>query len=124
MAVAMGLALAAPGAAQAKEAGDFLVRLRAVDVFPVEGGAADDGTTVINGDTSLDTDFIPELDFSYFFTDNIAAELILGTSMHNASVVDSTLGNVDLGTVRLLPPTLTLQYHFLPKGKYSPYLGA
>ena len=124
VAFAMGMILAAPQAAEAKEAGDILIRLRAVDVFPIEGGAADDGTTVINGDTSLDTDFIPELDFSYFFTDNIAAELILATSMHTASVVDSTLGNVDLGTVRLLPPTLTLQYHFLPKGKYSPYLGA
>ena len=59
-----------------------------------------------------------------FTATGTTAELILGTSMHTASVVDSTLGNVDLGTVRLLPPTLTLQYHFLPKGKYSPYLGA
>ena len=55
--------------------------------------------------------------------DNIAAELILATTIHNASVVDSTLGNVDLGTVRLLPPTLMLQYHMLPKGDISPYVG-
>ena len=46
---AMGMILAAPQSAQAKEAGDFMVRLGAIDVFPVEGGAADDGTTVING---------------------------------------------------------------------------
>ena len=67
---------------------------------------------------------MPELDFTYFLTDNIAAELILATTIHQASVVGSTLGNVDLGTVRLLPPTLLLQYHFLPKGDISPYVGA
>ena len=113
-----------PAFALAKSAGDFVVRMRAIGVIPDEGGAANDGTTVINGDTSLDTDVVPELDFTYFLTDNIAAELILATTIHQASVVGSTLGNVDLGTVRLLPPTLLLQYHFLPKGDISPYVGA
>ncbi len=113
-----------PAMALAKSAGDFVIRMRAIGVIPDEGGAADDGTTVINGDTSLDTDFVPELDFTYFITDNIAAELILATTIHQASVVGSTLGNVDLGTVRLLPPTLMLQYHMLPKGDISPYVGA
>ena len=31
---------------------------------------------------------------------------------------------VDLGAVRLLPPTLTAQYHFTDLGKWKPYLGA
>ena len=34
------------------------------------------------------------------------------------------LGDVDLGEVSHLPPTLTLQYHPLPKERFSPYLGA
>ncbi len=34
------------------------------------------------------------------------------------------MGDVDLGDVTLLPPTLTLQYHFNPAGKVRPYLGA
>ncbi len=100
-----------------------MVRLRGLAVVPDEGGAANDGRAVIGGDTSLDEAYIPELDFTYFFTKNIAAELILGTTRHDASVVGSTLGDVDLGTVRLLPPTLTLQYHFLPAGRFSPYVG-
>lgn len=107
----------------AKDAGDIVVRLRGIGVVPDEGGAANDGTTRIGGNTSLDDDVVPELDFSYFFTKHIAAELILGTSKHSASVVNSTLGNVDLGTVRLLPPTLNLQYHFLPDERFSPYVG-
>jgi outer membrane protein len=48
----------------------------------------------------------------------------LATTIHNASVVKSTLQSVDLGTVRLLPPTLALQYHFLPDDVISPYVGA
>jgi outer membrane protein len=29
-----------------------------------------------------------------------------------------------MGSVRLLPPTLTLQYHFTPTARFSPYVGA
>ncbi|MGM0454403.1 MAG: OmpW/AlkL family protein, partial [Thermodesulfobacteriota bacterium] len=31
---------------------------------------------------------------------------------------------VDLGDVWVIPPTLTLQYHFLPDEKFRPYIGA
>ena len=31
---------------------------------------------------------------------------------------------VDLGDVWVLPPTLNLQYHFNPEGKFRPYAGA
>lgn len=120
----LGLAALAPIPVVAKEAGDIVVRFRAAAVIPDEGGSANDGTTKIGGDTSLDTDVVPELDFTYFFTKHIAAELILATTLHTASVVKTTLQSVDLGTVRLLPPTLTLQYHFLPDETFSPYIGA
>lgn len=113
-----------PAITLAKSAGDLIVRLRAIGVIPDEGGAGDNGSAIVNGDTSLDTDVVPELDFTYFITDNIAAELILATTMHTASLTGSTLGNLDLGTVRLLPPTLNLQYHFTPKATLSPYIGA
>ncbi len=54
---------------------------------------------------------VPELDITYFFTKNIAAELILGVTPHNIYGA-GTLGGLDVGKVWLLPPTLTLQYHF------------
>jgi len=66
---------------------------------------------------------VPELDISYFFTENIAAELILATNSHDVSVSGTTLGEVDLGNVSLLPPTLTLQYHFAPRASFRPYVG-
>lgn len=98
------------------------VRLRGLGVVPVESADID----VIGGDVSISNQFIPELDFTYFLTKNFAAELILGTTKHNVQAVETAAGNVDLGSVWLLPPTLTAQYHFFPtKDKvFKPYLGA
>lgn len=70
---------------------------------------------------------MPELDITYFFTRNIAAELILGVTPHDVTATNvSAVGgaNVDLGDVWLLPPTLTVQYHFNPEGQFKPYVGA
>lgn len=105
---------------EAKDKGDILIRLRGLAFMPDVGGT----TEQFGGNADVDTTFIPELDISYFFTEHIAAELVLATTKNQVKVNDSTIGDLDLGTVRLLPPVLTLQYHFLPKGKYSPYLGA
>ena len=59
--------------------------------------------------------------FSYFLTDNIALELIAATTQHD---LDWSNPSLDAGSVRLLPPTLTLQYHFMPESRWSPYVGA
>ncbi|MBY0406909.1 MAG: outer membrane beta-barrel protein, partial [Rickettsiales bacterium] len=68
---------------------------------------------------------VPELDFSYFFTDNIAAELILAVAKHHADVKGSTVGaQVDVGSAYVVPPTLTLQYHFTNFETFKPYIGA
>ncbi len=104
-----------PAAVAAKQKGDFLVRVRAVAFIPDE-----DGTSNVGGSANVDNDFIPELDFTYFFTKNIAAELILATTRHSVTVD----GVAHLGSVRLLPPVLSLQYHFRPDKKISPYIGA
>ncbi len=106
---------------------EWRIRLRGVGVLPQESAAIG----VIGGDAKISDSFIPELDFTYFFTRHWAAELILGTTRHKVSTVSSDLSaigggthaDVDLGKVWLLPPTLTLQYHF-PVGKFNPYLGA
>lgn len=115
--MAAPLFLTAPAAA-AKEAGDWIVRARAILVEPDEGGPIS-----IGGKPVIDTAVMPELDFTYFFTDNIAVELILAVSPHDVRAKGTALGDVDLGNVTLLPPTLTLQYHPLPKEKMSPYVG-
>ena len=104
------------------------VRLRGVSVQPNEKS----NVSAIGGDVNISNSFIPELDFTYFFNKNVAAELILGTTKHDVKTTGSNLtaiggpasAEVDLGSVWLLPPTLTLQYHFYPTKTLKPYLGA
>ncbi len=63
---------------------------------------------------------IPELDITYFFTKNIAAELVLTYPQR----VDVRSHSTSLGTVTALPPTLLAQYHFTQFGPLKPYVGA
>jgi outer membrane protein len=95
------------------------VRGRLVAVLPDE----DSKLTNITGDAALTDSYIPELDITYFFTKNVAAELVLGTTPHKAKVVNGG-SNTQLGSVWLLPPTLTIQYHFLTDQAFQPYVGA
>ncbi|HEX5373398.1 MAG TPA: OmpW family outer membrane protein [Aquabacterium sp.] len=106
---------AAPAMAQSAE-GPWLVRVRAVNIDP----ANKDDISVT--DVSVNSKVIPEVDISYFFTPNIAAELIL-TYPQKHDVSSSAHGG-KIGTLKHLPPTLTAQYHFIPDGKFRPYVGA
>ncbi len=101
------------------DAGDWQFRLRAITVAPDESADIDP----IGGDADISTTTVPEFDITYFFTDRIAAELILGVTPHDVTAVGTALGDVDLGDVTLLPPTLTVQYHFNPDGQIRPYAG-
>lgn len=120
----IGLLAAATTVVQAKEAGDLLMRARALAVIPDEGGSLALGGTPIAGRPKIKNQVVPELDFSYFLTDQIAAELILATTPHRVSAQGTPLGDASLGKVWLLPPTLTVQYHPFPKAQFSPYVGA
>jgi outer membrane protein len=104
-----------------KAAGDINVRIRGLGVVPTERG---DIKTAGGTDTTLNVRlgnaYVPEIDGSYFLTPNLALELIAATTKHD---VDASNG-LDMGSVWLLPPTLTLQYHFLPTARFSPYIGA
>lgn len=98
----------------------FMVRLRGVGVVPQEHSRI----TPVGGKASVSKDLIPELDLSYFFTKNIAVEAIAGTSYHKVKANGTSLGNLNAGSVRLLPPTVTLQYHWTNCQKLKPYVGA
>jgi outer membrane protein len=124
--LAIAAGVAADAAAQdfkTKKAGDIVVRGRAIGILPDESG------TVLNRASGADTglrigkvtnETQPELDFSYFITPNFSLELIAATARHSVS----TANGIDVGSVRLLPPTLTLQFHPLPESRISPYVGA
>ena len=122
-AAALGL-LAQPALAQqspvrGKQAGDFMIGLGVIGVLPMDAGDVD----LIGGTPSASFAVTPQLDFTYFFTPNFAVNLIAATTRHDVEVTGSALGDVDLGRVWALPPTLTIQYHPLPAERFSPYVG-
>ncbi len=106
----------------------WMIRLRALGVLPDASGSTVNvlGVPTLsspNSGLSISNQVVPELDISYFFTPNIAAELILGVTRHSISGTGS-LSPLPIGKTTLLPPTLTLQYHFTNFGAFKPYIGA
>ncbi len=103
----------------------WIVRLRGIHISPdnSSGDIAVNGAAVGGSGVGVDSDTVPELDITYMLTRNIGVELILATSTHTVRS-RGTLGA--LGRVintEVLPPTLTLQYHFNPEGTIRPYAG-
>ncbi len=113
--VLSALALLAASAQPAyAEAGDWIIRARAIMVAPNE-----DTDPVLGSELGLNNSVMPEVDFTYMWTKNIGTELILATTKHKISHPAGKLGST-----WVLPPTLTLQYHFAPDAKIRPYVGA
>jgi outer membrane protein len=103
------------------EQSPWQVRLRALGVITNDSGSVDG---LPGSDLSYSNTVIPEVDISYFFTDNIAAELVLGTTYANVYGEGTASAFGKVGKTWLLPPTLTLQYHFTDFGAFRPYVGA
>jgi outer membrane protein len=111
------LATCAAGSAMAQTSGEspWLVRLRAVHLDSDNGGS-----TSPNLGLSMNNKTIPEVDITYFFSPNLAAELVLTVPQKQTVYSNGT----DIGTFKHLPPSLLLQYHFTNVQGFKPYLGA
>jgi outer membrane protein len=106
------------------EKGDFLVRARAILIAP-DDSSSGIRPTFPTERVGLKSTVVPELDFAYMITKNIGAELVLTTTKRKVSGKTGTTGAIGtLATIKLLPPTLTGQYHFRPDAKVRPYVGA
>ena len=113
----LGLALvAAPVYA---EESPWLVRARATHLNPADKSAPVGGAGAADR-ISVESRTIAELDISYFFSPNIAAELVLTYPQKHSVYLDGK----EIGTFKHLPPTLLAQYHFVPGSQFSPYVGA
>jgi len=113
------VALASPLAAQSAE-GPWLVRVRALSLSPANKSDAIPSLGVAADAITVSSKIFPELDISYFFATNFAAELVLTYPQKH----DVELNGAKIGTFKHLPPTLMLQYHFMPAGTIRPYVGA
>lgn len=105
--------LSAPALA---EESPWMVRVRVLNM-QVENSNSPD---VAGAKVELNNKTFPEIDFAYNFTPKISAELILTYPQKH----DVSLEGAKIGTVKHLPPTLLLQYHFAPEQTFNPYVGA
>lgn len=105
-------------AAQAHEAGDFLVRVGAVQIAP----DASSGSILGGG---VDVDDATGLGFSgtWFATSHIGIEVLAALPFEHDIVGTGALAGVDIGSTKHLPPTVSLQYYPLGEGKFQPYAG-
>lgn len=116
-----GAGLASPAYA---EKGDLLVRVRGIMVVPNEDSSGITPTFPAEN-VGVDNSVMPEIDFTYMWSKHVGTELILATTKHSASGRTGTTGSIGkLASTWVLPPTLTLQYHFAPDGAVRPYVGA
>ena len=104
--------------AQSAEENPWMVRVRAVDVLWQNGQS----NGVQTDNVRAKNQWLPEVDVSYFFTKNIATELVL--SYPQRVNIYSNLTSGPTGTITALPPSLLLQYHFTDLGQFKPYVGA
>jgi len=118
---------AAPASAQdwqVARKGDWIVTGRITDVA---SGADDAITTAAGGSTGLHVDVgydvMPTLGFTYFLTDNISVEAILGATQHEIRAQGGAT-DVAVHETWVLPPVVTLQYRPAPEARVSPYVGA
>lgn len=108
------------------EAGNILVRVGVIGVLPQNLGSAVTVTgvgTVPGLHVHASDSVTPEIDGSYFLTPHVSLELIAATSRHNTWVEGGGVGKIKVGSVWVLPPTLTAQYHFAQIGMIRPYAG-
>lgn len=113
----------------AYDTGDLLVRGRIINISP-DSSSSDvnaEGKIVPGTNVEVDGAYSLDIDFTYMFSPNLGAELLLDlSSQHKVSAKGSTLASLapgDILSTRVLPPALILQYHISPDAELSPYLG-
>lgn len=100
-----------PAAAQEAGSAKGMVRSTVIGVF------TDTKSNALDLDAKRD--FGVAVDLTYFPIPNIGVNL-LATFLSP----EVEAGGASLGSVKLLPPILTVQWHFLPEAGVQPYLGA
>lgn len=104
----------------------WMFRARALFVMPQERStlyALPGGAQIPGAHVAISNSVVPEVDFTYFFTRNIAVEVIAGVTPHSVKG-SGVINGIPIGSAWLLPPTVTLQYHFTGLGAFKPYVGA
>ena len=127
--LAAGALLSLAGAANAqdfqpKQKGALMLNLRGTSVSPRADSSIKTAAGAASGlHIEVTDDVMPTLGLTYFYTDHLAVEVIAGTTKHTVKAVGPAT-NIAAHDTWVLPPVVALQYHFAPKARVSPYVGA
>ncbi len=110
------------------------VRFRGIGIIPDDSSnnITANGTTGLNAGVEVNEAFVPEFDITYMITPHWGVEAIAGIAKHDVSIEGSDgvlltgLGindGFEIFDTWVLPPTVTLQYHFMPESNIRPYVG-
>jgi outer membrane protein len=101
--------------ALAAEPSPWLLRLGIHEISPNS-----DAGTVAGARLDVDSRLGPTFNIGYFLTPNWAIDVLAALPFKH----DLSLNGAKVGSTRQLPPTVSLQYHFLPDAAFSPYVAA
>ncbi|SNT74484.1 OmpW/AlkL family protein [Paracoccus seriniphilus] len=111
---ACGLGLTTPALAQSQ--GDWTLGLGIANVNPKsDNGTLAEGTVPVEIDDSTR----PTVTAEYFIRDNLGVEVLAALPFKHTI----TSNGSDIGTVKQLPPVVSLQYHFDATPKFKPFVG-
>ncbi len=112
--VVAGAFAAVPAAAH--EGGDWLLKAGVTHIKP----KSNNGDVLGNVGLDIGSSTRPSVSLTYMASRNIGIEL-LGAFPFKHDISAQGLGNI--GSTKHLPPTLSLQWHFLPDAQIQPYVG-
>lgn len=112
--IAAGLGLVAPALAQSQ--GEWTLGLGIANVNPKSDNGKLAGGAV---PTDIGDSTRPTITFEYFIRDNLGIE-VLGALPFKHSIKSN---DTEIGTVKHLPPVVSLQYHFDATPQFKPFVG-
>lgn len=114
--IGLVLASACATSAVAQSRGDITIGLGLASVMPKSGNG-----TLAGGLADINDEIQPTITAEYFIRDNLGIELLAATPFEH----DINIAGVGFaGTTKHLPPTLSLNYHFVTNTAFKPYVGA
>ena len=127
--VATALLAGATAPAQAHEAGDWIIRAGVGVIDPKSDNLTFATTDLDLGDidvkVQVDSATSITLSGTYMFTRNWAFDILAAYPFNhdiNAEVV-GLIGSEKIADTDVLPPTFSIQYHFMPDADFQPYAG-
>lgn len=105
--------------ALAHDAGQWVYRVGVGVVDPDDKNLVLDETTYIGVESGASV----TLDLTYFFKPNFAVDILAALPFKHDIELVANGSAAKVAETKHLPPTVSLQYHFIPDGDFQPYVG-